>query len=233
MRGPGPRATLTRGIAGDARRGGWDARLGAALLGIVLVVLSGPHDAAAQEGAVQRLHRFFDETRNFRADFRQRVFDDEEHLVEESTGRVDLARPGRFRWVYREPFEQQIVGDGVRIWIYDAELDQVTVSEAASSIGSMPTALLYSDLAIEDSFEVRALDAREDLLWAELLPRGEDSEFTALRIGLGADGMRVLELDDSFDQLIRIDFVGVETNVGFAEDHFGFIPPEGADVFYR
>ena len=196
-------------------------------------MLPAPHGAAAQEGAVERLHRFFDETRSLSADFRQQVFDEEGELVEESAGRVSLARPGRFRWIYRDPFEQQIVGDGSQVWIYDADLDQVTVSEAASSIGAMPAMLLYSDRAIEDSFEVRALDAREDLLWAELLPRSEDSGFTALRIGLGADGMRVLELDDSFDQLIRIDFVGVETNVGFDENHFVFIPPEGADVFSR
>ena len=227
------RALRTRAtrIAGDARRGA-RALLVAALLGFGSV-FPGPHGAAAQEDAVERLHRFFDETRSLSAEFRQRVLDEEGHLVEESAGRVSLARPGRFRWVYREPFEQEIVGDGSKVWIYDADLDQVTVSEAASSIGSMPAMLLYSDRAIEDSFEVRALDAREDLIWAELLPRSEDSGFTALRIGLASDGMRVLELDDSFDQLIRIDFIGVETDVGFDENHFVFVPPEGADVFHR
>lgn len=227
------RALRTRAtrIAGNAR-GGARARFAAALLGISVILLA-PSGAAAQEGAVERLHRFFDETRNLSAAFRQRVLDEEGRLVEESTGRVSLARPGRFRWVYREPFEQQIVGDGSQIWIYDADLDQVTVSEAAASIGAMPAMLLYSDRPIEDSFEVRALDAREGLLWAELLPRGEDSGFMALRIGLGADGMRVLELDDSFDQLIRIDFVELETDVDFSEGHFLFVPPEGADVFHR
>ena len=227
------RALCTRAtrIADDAV-GGARAVLTVALVGLSFILLA-PHGAVAQEGAVERLIRFFDETRSLSAEFRQRVLDEEGHLVEESAGRVSLARPGRFRWVYREPFEQQIVGDGSQIWIYDADLEQVTVSEAAASIGAMPAMLLYSDRAIEESFEVRALDTREDLLWAELLPRGEDSGFTALRIGLGADGMRVLELDDSFDQLIRIDFVDLETDVGFAEDHFVFVPPEGADVFYR
>ena len=229
MRAPRSRAMR---IEGDAGGGGARALLAAVFVGIGLMLL-GPRGVAAQEGAVERLHRFFDETRSLSADFRQRLLDEEGRLVEESAGRVSLARPGKFRWVYREPFEQQIVGDGSQIWIYDADLDQVTVSEAASSIGTMPAMLLYSDRPTEDSFEVRALDARDGLLWVELLPRSEDSGFTALRIGLASDGMRVLELDDSFDQLIRIDFVGLETDVRFAEDHFLFVPPEGADVFYR
>ena len=227
MRQPRSRGVRIAGDAGSGVR----AVLAAALAGISFILL-GSHGAAAQEGAVERLHRFFDETRSLSAAFRQRVLDEEGRLVEESAGRVSLARPGRFRWVYREPFEQQIVGDGSQVWIYDADLEQVTVSEAAASIGSMPAMLLYSG-PIEDSFEVRALDARENLLWVELLPRSDDSGFTALRIGLGLDGMRVLELDDSFDQLIRIDFVGMETDVGFAENHFVFVPPEGADVFHR
>ena len=228
MRAPRSRAMR---IAGDAG-GGARALLAAALIGIGFI-LFGPHGAAAQEGAVERLHRFFDGTRSLRADFRQQLLDEEGQLVEESSGEVSLARPGKFRWVYREPFEQQIVGDGSQVWIFDADLDQVTVSEAASNIGAMPAMLLYSDRPIEDSFQMRALDARDSLLWVELLPRSEDSGFTALRIGLAPDGMRVLELDDSFDQLIRIDFVGLETDVRFAENHFLFVPPEGADVFYR
>ena len=178
MRAPRSRAMR---IEGDAGGGGARALLAAVFVGIGLMLL-GPRGVAAQEGAVERLHRFFDETRSLSADFRQRLLDEEGRLVEESAGRVSLARPGKFRWVYREPFEQQIVGDGSQIWIYDADLDQVTVSEAASSIGTMPAMLLYSDRPTEDSFEVRALDARDGLLWVELLPRSEDSGFTALRI---------------------------------------------------
>ena len=218
-------------IPGDAGSGG--GALVVAVLVALCLVLPGPHGAAAQEGAVERLHRFFGQTRSLSADFRQQVLDEEGQLIEESAGRVSLARPGKFRWVYREPFEQQIVGDGSHVWIYDADLDQVTVAEAAASIGAMPAMLLYSDRPIDESFQVRALDAQNGLLWVELLPRSEDSGFTALRIGLASDGMRVLELDDSFDQLIRIDFLEVETDIRFAEDEFVFIPPDGADVFYR
>ena len=206
--------------------------LAAALIGIAFA-LPDPRGAAAQEGAVERLQRFFAETRSLRADFRQRLLDEEGRLVEEALGRVGLARPGRFRWVYEEPYEQQIVGDGSQFWIYDADLDQVTVSEADSGIGAMPALLLYSDRPIEDSFEVRTLGTEDDLLWVELLPRTEDSGFTAIRIGLAAEGLEVMELDDTFDQMVRIEFDNLETDVGFAEDYFRFVPPEGADVFHR
>ena len=119
------------------------------------------------------------------------------------------------------------------MWIYDPDLDQVTVSELDSSLGAMPAMLLYSDRPIEDSFEVRALGAQGNLTWFELLPRAEESGFTALRIGLDPDGLKVMELDDHFDQLIRIDFDALKTNVSFPEGHFLFVPPEGADVFRR
>ena len=204
----------------------------AVLLGLVLILLQ-PNPAAAQDGAVERLHRFLAETRTLSADFRQRLLDEEGRLVEEAAGKVSLARPGRFRWAYEEPHSQQIVGDGKQVWIYDPDLDQVTVSELDSSLGAMPAMLLYSDRPIEDSFEVRALGAQGNLTWFELLPRAEESGFTALRIGLDPDGLKVMELDDHFDQLIRIDFDALKTNVSFPEGHFLFVPPEGADVFRR
>lgn len=228
MRSPRFEAMRTLGEVRSCSR----TLLAAALIGLAFA-LPDPRGAEAQEGALERLHRFFDETRSLRADFRQRLLDEEGQLVEEALGRVGLARPGRFRWVYEEPYEQHIVGDGSQIWIYDADLDQVTVSEADSGIGAMPALLLYSDRPIEDTFEVRALGAEDDLLWVELQPRSEDSGFTAIRIGLASEGLEVMELDDTFDQLVRIEFDNLETNVGFAEDHFRFVAPEGADVFHR
>ena len=220
------------GTVSESRSPSLATRWAAVLVGLSFPwILAGP--AAAQEGAVERLHRFLTETRSLSADFRQRIRDEEGGLVEEAAGKVSLARPGKFRWVYEVPYEQEIVGDGALVWIYDPDLDQVTVSEVDASIGAMPAMLLYSEHPIDDAFEVRALDPQGDLDWVELLPRSEDSGFTAIRVGLGPEGLRVMELDDRLEQRIRIDFDRLETDVRFVADHFRFVPPEGADVFRR
>ena len=208
------------------------ALMAAALLGLGAVLLP-PCSPAAQDGAVERLHRFLAETRALRAAFRQQVHDEDGRLVEEASGVVTLARPGRFRWVYEEPYEQEVVGDGEQVWIYDADLDQVTVSDMDSSLGTTPAMLLYSDRPIEESFEVRALGTEGALQWVELLPRSEESAFRVIRIAFAPEGLRAMDLADHFDQSIRIAFEGVETDIRVDADHFRFVVPAGADLFRR
>lgn len=227
--GPPPPLPVRTGGAAPARPSG--ARL-AASLGL-LALLSLPLGTAAQEGAAERLNHFFSETRTLRAEFRQEVFDEEGELIEEATGSVTLARPGRFRWVYREPYEQEVVGDGTQVWVHDADLDQVTVGDMDASIGSTPAMLLYSDRPIEESFEVMATGEEGVMQWIELVPRAEESAFTRVRITLAPEGMRTMELADRFDQTIRIAFTRLERNVDFDEDHFRFVVPAGADLFRR
>ena len=208
------------------------ARSSAALLGLIFVLLP-PCGFAAQEGAVERLQRFLAETRTLRAEFRQQLFDEDGGLVEEASGVVTLARPGRFRWVYEEPYEQQVVGDGERVWIYDADLDQVTVSDVDASLGTTPAMLLQSDRPLEDAFEVRALGTEGPLQWVELLPRGEESAFRVIRIAIAGEGLRAMDFDDDFGQSIRIAFEGLETNIHMDDDHFRFVVPAGADLYRR
>ena len=200
----------------------------------VLAVLAIPGGAAAQpDGAGERLNRFLAETRTLRAEFRQEVFDERGQRVEEAAGTITLARPGKFRWVYREPYEQQVVGDGEQVWIYDADLDQVTVGDMETSIGAMPAMLLYPDRPVEDSFTVTAAGGQNALEWFDLAPHAEDSMFRRIRIALGPEGVRVMELADRFDQSIRIVFSDLERNVELDDDHFRFVVPEGADLFRR
>ena len=208
------------------------ALLAAVWFGLATLLLL-PSGGAAQNGAVERLQEFLTETRSLRAEFRQEIVDSSGQLIEEATGVVTLARPGKFRWEYREPYQQQVIGDGAEVWIYDPDLDQATVSDMDAGIGATPALLLYSERTLEDSFEMRSLAEEGSLKWAELLPRAEESTFTFVRIGLAPEGPKVMELGDSFDQLIRIVFERLEIDVRFDEDHFRFVPPAGVDVFRR
>ncbi len=217
---------------GEPERTAGSPRIAAAWAGGVLLALL-PFGGAAQNGAAERLQEFLAQTRSLQAEFRQEIHDASGHLIEESEGVVSLSRPGKFRWEYREPYQQQVIGDGTEVWVYDVDLDQATVGDMEAGLGATPALLLYSDRALEESFDVKSLGEEGPLHWAELLPRAEESTFTFIRIGLGPEGPRVMELGDAFDQHIRIAFERLELDVRFDEGHFRFVPPAGVDVFRR
>src|SRR5690606_22658350 len=98
--------------------------------------------ASAHASALEQFRGFLAGTQSARAAFEQKVYDKSGRLVQEAAGSFVFQRPGRFRWVYDKPADQLIVGDGERVWIYDRELNQVTVRGLSSALGSTPAALL-------------------------------------------------------------------------------------------
>lgn len=178
-----------------------------------------------------RLHAFLDQVHSLRANFQQSLYDEEARKLDDASGKVYIARPGRFRWDYSEPYLQEIVGDGEKVWIYDSELEQVTVRPLGDALGDTPAMLLSSVEPVENSFEVRAIDGPDGYQWAELTPRAEQVSFTAIRLGFDGDTLRVMELTDAFGQLTRLRFAEVERNPDLEPGLFQFTPPQGADVF--
>ena len=199
-----------------------------ALLLFFLLALVPP--AIAGDGP-DRLRAFLDQVRSLRAEFQQSVFDEDARPLDDASGMVYIQRPGRFRWDYTEPYPQEIVGDGEKVWIYDSDLDQVTVRPLGDALGDTPVMLLSSDQPVEQSFNVRAIDGPDGFEWAALKPLGERVSFTEIRLGFDGDTLRVMELKDAFGQLTRLHFTNVERNPTLAPSLFQFTPPEGADIF--
>ena len=199
-----------------------------ALLLFFLFALVTP--AIAGDGP-DRLRAFLDQMRSLRAAFQQSVFDEDARPLDDASGMVYIQRPGRFRWDYTEPYPQEIVGDGEKVWIYDSDLEQVTVRPLGDALGDTPVMLLSSDQPVEQSFDVRAIDGPDGFEWAALKPLGERVSFTEIRLGFDGDTLRVMELTDAFGQLTRLHFTSVERNPVLAPSLFQFTPPEGADIF--
>ena len=193
-----------------------------------LCVLAAP--AFAGDGP-DRLHAFLDQVRSLRAEFQQSVFDEDARPLDEASGMVYIERPGRFRWDYTEPYPQEIVGDGEKVWVYDSELEQVTVRPLDDALGDTPAMLLSSDRPVEQSFEVSDIDGPDGYDWVGLKPLGEQVSFTEIRLGFDGETLRVMELTDAFGQLTRLRFAKVERNPILAPTLFQFTPPEGADIF--
>jgi len=196
-----------------------------ALLALLLLA-----PAAAQASALQRFQEFLRGTQSARATFEQKVYDRDQRLVQASTGTFSFLRPGRFRWRYAQPYEQLIVGDGERVWIYDPDLNQVTVRAMARALGSTPAALLAGSADVERAFDFTEGGSAGGLEWLEAKPRGDDSGFERIRLGLGAGGVQAMELTDHFGQTTVLRFSALERNAPLAPSDFRFVPPRGADV---
>ena len=179
---------------------------------------------------VSSLRDFFNNTTTMRAQFSQVVNDKQGRKIQEVDGTMQLQRPNKFRWDYKKPYEQQIVSDGKQVFLYDTELQQVTIRELSKSLGSSPAALLAGGEAVEKSFTLKNATRKDGLAWVLALPKDKESGFERVLLGFKADKLRKMELYDSFSHVTHITFDGVERNPTLQDATFLFTPPAGVDV---
>jgi outer membrane lipoprotein carrier protein len=185
--------------------------------------------AGARADAVGALREFSRDVKSARASFTQVVTAPDGKKQKTSTGTFELARPDRFRFAYVKPYPQLIVGDGQKVWIHDADLNQVTTRPADQALGATPAALLAGS-ALDKDFELAALPDADGLAWVQAKPRAADSTYRSIRIGFRAKQLAAIEILDSFGQRSRLDFQDLTTNTPLAPERFRFTPPAGADV---
>ena len=186
--------------------------------------------ASAHASSIDRFKAFASSTQAASAQFEQKVVDRSGRLVQEAKGRFVFQRPGRFRWTYDKPVDQLIVGDGQRVWIYDRDLNQVTVRRMSSALGSTPAALLAGSGDVEKAFDLSDAGERDGLEWLEARPRERDAGFERIRMGFSATGIQAMELTDHFGQTTFLRFSGLSRNPKVDPSEFRFEPPKGADV---
>ncbi|MDD5330251.1 MAG: outer membrane lipoprotein chaperone LolA [Sulfuricella sp.] len=184
----------------------------------------------AGASSLDSLHNFLSEVKSGRAHFKQLVLDKKMTTLQEASGTMSFSRPGKFRWVYEKPYEQLIVGDGAKLWMYDTDLKQVTVKQMDRAIGSSPAALLAGSNEIERHFDLKDLGKRGSLEWLEATPKDKESTFETVRMGFAEKGLDTMELHDHFGQTTIIRFSDFERNPRLSSDLFKFSPPKGADV---
>jgi outer membrane lipoprotein carrier protein len=185
--------------------------------------------AGARADAVGALREFSRDVKSARASFTQVVTAPDGKKQKTSTGTFELARPDRFRFAYVKPYPQLIVGDGQKVWIHDADLNQVTTRPADQALGATPAALLAGS-ALDKDFELAALPDADGLAWVQAKPKAADSTYRSIRIGFRAKQLAAIEILDSFGQRSRLDFQDLTTNTPLAPERFRFTPPAGADV---
>ena len=184
---------------------------------------------AARADALDTLKRFVAEVNTGRATFSQTVTSPDGAKKKSSSGSFEFSRPNRFRFDYAKPYQQLIVGDGQKVWLYDADLNQVTVRPFNEALGATPAALLAGS-AIDKDFALKALPDEGGLQWVQAVPKSKDAGVQSLKVGFRGTQLAAVEIVDAFGQRSRLDFAQVESNPNLAAERFRFTPPAGADV---
>jgi len=175
----------------------------------------------------QALEDYYSSVHTLRGEFEQVTKGETGAVIEVSRGNLLIQRPDRFRWSYSTPFEQEIVADGSRLWVYDVDLEQVTVRPLAEILGVGPALLLSGDFDdLQDNFLIEP----EQDGWLRLLPKQDDWDFQAILLLMDQGVPRVVEVDSGLGQLTRLELRELERNVPIDPQQFQFTPPPGVDV---
>ena len=189
-----------------------------------------------QASALEQFKAFVAGTKSARGEFNQRMVKEEGGKLRVSStanGVFLFARPGKFIWTYQKPYEQILQADGEKLFIYDKDLNQVTIKTLGNAIGSSPAAILFGSNDLEKNFTLSEGGLREGIEWLQAIPKAKDTSFEKIGIGL-KDGVPVaMELRDSFGQISLLSFTKFEKNPSLPANQFHFALPKGADVLQQ
>jgi len=189
-----------------------------------------------QASALEQFKAFVAGTKSARGEFNQRMVKEEGGKLRVSStanGVFLFARPGKFIWTYQKPYEQILQADGEKLFIYDKDLNQVTIKTLGNAIGSSPAAILFGSNDLEKNFTLSEGGLREGIQWLQAIPKAKDTSFEKIGIGL-KDGVPVaMELRDSFGQISLLSFTKFEKNPSLPANQFHFALPKGADVLQQ
>ncbi|MGH8278624.1 MAG: outer membrane lipoprotein chaperone LolA [Gammaproteobacteria bacterium] len=197
---------------------------------VLFALLATPCIAAPPTGAVARMQNFLSQVHSLKADFTQVVLDANLKQIKQSSGTLAIKRPDRFRWDYAAPNPEIIDADGTRVWMYDVELQQVTVKPLTGTLAASPAVLLAGSNDVQKNFTVTDLGSENGLDWVGVTPKIKDTDFDSVRLGFRGNMIAVMELKDALGNLTRISFTHVQVNPALADNLFKFTPPKGADV---
>lgn len=201
----------------------------AALL-LTVPLLAAAQDAKDQHAGYKKVEQFLHGLQGLQAQFQQTLTDSKGVATNESSGTLAIHRPNRFRWDYRAPNEQLIVSDGARIWLYDKDLEQVTVRRVDESLSATPAMLLSGEGTLKDNFKVTQSGQEGAVQWVDLEPRRNDTDFKSVRMGFAGDALKFMQLADKLGQTTTLEFSKFERNPPLDPSQFVFKVPPGADV---
>jgi len=212
----------------DSRQRGNDVRWPRALAVVCGLLLAG----AAHASALEQFKTFVASTKSAKGEFTQRqIRNSDSKPAAPSSGNFVFARPGKFIWNYVKPYDQVLQADGEQLYIYDKDLNQVTVRKLGDALGSSPAAILFGSNDLEKNFTLSEAGSKDGLEWLKAVPKAKDTTFEQITIGLRNGLPEAMELKDNFGQTSVLAFSKIEKNPALNVSSFKFVMPKGADVF--
>lgn len=184
----------------------------------------------AQADARQQLDTFSAGLQSLSGRFEQVTRSSAGSAAQTSNGTLAMKAPRLFRWDYLEPFEQRIVADGDNIWVYDIDLEQVSVRPQSFDESSSPLAILMDLSQLDTEFKVSEGGERDGMAWLELRPRSAEPQFSRAELGFAENKLRAMRVLDNLDGSTVYRFSGWKRNARLPQDEFEFTPPDGVDV---
>ncbi|MDE1898605.1 MAG: outer membrane lipoprotein chaperone LolA [Xanthomonadaceae bacterium] len=184
----------------------------------------------ADDSARARLDAFAHDLKSISGDFTQTTVDANGRKAQTAQGTLALQAPRLFRWQVSSPYRQLIVADGKRVWLYDPELQQVTVHAQGAAEAHSPLTVLTDIGELDRRFKVTELGTRDGLAWLKLTPTAANPDFKAAELGFGPQGLARMVFTDQLDNRTEIAFSGWRRNIALPAGEFRFTPPPGADV---
>ena len=200
------------------------------LIKLFAVMLISLANSAQASSGIELLNRFLSNIEAYSAEFEQVVLDENLRQIDDAAGMLTILRPGRFRWDYDPPAEQQIIGDGEKVWIYDLELRQVIVRDQQASLGQSPAILLAGSSTRLTDFKLEDRGRQGKLQWVKIIPKSDDSGFDDIQVGFLGTNLSIMVLVDGLGQTTRISFINGIENPPLPAEQFQFVPPDGVDV---
>lgn len=178
------------------------------------------------------LSNLLNSIQTMRANFTQIIYDNREKSIQRSYGRMALQRPGKFRWEVTKPIPQLIIANATRLWIYDPDLQQVTIRSLKGATGETPALLLsHVNTSLEKDFSVQTLPKKKaGLTWFSLKPKKPDDMFSYIEMGFLNKQIYEMRLKDNLGHTTDIQFKNIETNVVLSSSLFTFKPSANIDV---
>jgi len=184
---------------------------------------------------ISDLNAFVNNVSSMSSEFSQVVLDKTGLKLQDVEGVMLFKRPNKFRWDYLKPYQNQIISDGDRLFMYDQDLRQVSINPIAKVAGSTPL-LIIAGRNIEKYFTLRniedqvANEMNQNIKWVEAVPKEEGAGFSKVILGLTENKLSVMKIVDAFEHTTTISFKNAKYNVTLVDNDFLFKLPTGVDV---
>jgi len=185
----------------------------------------------AQAGqGLDGLDSFLKNMKTLQGQFVQTQFNADRRETQRASGTLELSRPGKFRWVYVQPYHQELIADGESLWIYDQDLEQVTQKPLIQATAQAPIMLLLEKKSLDKDYLLTELGNDQGLDWVGLKPRKDEADVREVKLAFEKKMLARMQLTDAFGQITLIEFKDMKLNPKLSENAFVFVPPAGVDV---